>query len=202
MTAAALKNPFRPPPGSSIKVDPIRDLEAIRRIKRNLSGAPRDLCLFTLGINTAYRANELLSIKVGQIDHLRAGDRLDLKQSKTRDYRDATLNPTVIKSLQGWLKVHPAPTPAAPLFVSQRRREAICVSTLNHLVKKWCAEVGLSGNYGSHTLRKTWGYHQRIQNAAPTPLLMVAYGHATEAQTLAYLGIQPDEIRALYEMEL
>jgi integrase len=36
------------------------------RIKKILADRPRDLCLFTLGINTAYRANELLSLKVGR----------------------------------------------------------------------------------------------------------------------------------------
>jgi hypothetical protein len=61
----------------------------------------------------------------------------------------------------------------------------------------------LSGNYGSHTLRKTWGYHQRTDNDAPVALLMRAYGHASEWQTLEYLCIQPEEIRELYlQMEL
>ena len=68
----------------------------------------------------------------------------------------------------------------------------------NRLVKSWCRETGLSGNFGSHTLRKTWGYHQRIHNHSNVALLMRAFGHATEAQTLDYLCILPDEIKALY----
>ena len=34
------------------------------------------------------------------------------------------------------------------------------------------------------------------------PLLMEAFGHATQRQTLAYLGIQSDEIAQIYELEL
>ncbi|MEM1369399.1 MAG: hypothetical protein AAGG02_15595 [Cyanobacteria bacterium P01_H01_bin.15] len=49
-----LKNINRPAPGSSIRVEPIRDLKAISRIKRRLQESPRDLCLFTLGINTPH----------------------------------------------------------------------------------------------------------------------------------------------------
>lgn len=202
MTASASKNPFRPAPGSSITVDPIRNLMAIKAIKKNLEAHPRNLCLFTFGINTAYRGGEILSLKVGQVAHLHPGDRLNLKQGKTAKYRDATLNHTVITSIQNWLAVHPNLQANAPLFRSRRGNAALGVPALNRLVKQWCADVGLSGNYGSHTLRKTWGYHERTFNHAPVPLLMKAYGHATESQTLAYLGIQPDEIRALYEMEL
>jgi len=65
-----------------IKVEPIRELKAIKRIKKLREDRPRDLCLFTLGINTAYRANEFLSLRIGQVDYLMPGDRLELRQSK------------------------------------------------------------------------------------------------------------------------
>jgi hypothetical protein len=32
--------------------------------------------------------------------------------------------------------------------------------------------------------------------------MMEAFGHATQQQTLAYLGIQADEIAKIYDMEL
>ena len=202
MNILVSKNPFRPAPGSSITVDPIRNLDAIKVIKKNLTHHPRNLCLFTFGINTAYRGGEILSLRVGQVAHLGAGDRLNLKQGKTAKYRDATLNRTVIASIRNWLAVHPNPHAGAPLFLSRRGSTALSVSALNRLVKQWCADIGLPGNYGSHTLRKTWGYHERTLNQAPVPLLMKAYGHTSEAQTLEYLGIQPDEVRALFDMEL
>jgi integrase len=50
------------------------------------------LCLFSLGINTAYRASELLAIKVGDVRHLQPGDVLTRKQSKTQKYRGVVLN--------------------------------------------------------------------------------------------------------------
>ena len=190
-----------------IKVEPIRDLKAIKRIKKLREGhgdyGLRDLCLFTLGINTAYRANELLSITVGQIDYLAPGDRLEIKQSKTGKIRPTTVNKTVVDALDRWLEVHPLPTDTdAPLFLSSRGDAALTVSSVSNMVKAWCRDVGLRGNYGSHTLRKTWGYHQlRIKNA-PIPLLMEAYGHSTQRQTLDYLCIEADEIRELYALEL
>ncbi len=198
-----LRNFNHPKAGSTTKVEPIRDLAAIATIKKHLSGKPRDLCLFTLGINTAYRANELLSIRVGQVAHLEAGDSLSLKQSKNGHYRTTTLNVTAASAIQQWLMLHPDPADRAPLFPSQRTRKALTVSPFINMVKSWCREAGLKGNYGSHTLRKTWGYHQLRGNTKTPPhlvlpLLMEAYGHARQQQTLEYLCIQSDEVASLF----
>jgi integrase len=113
-----LHNYNHPKKGACIKVEPIRDLGAIAAIKHHLCDQPRNFCLFTLGINTAYRASELLSLKVGQVDHLRVGDRLDVKQRKTQKYRAVTLNNNGYDAIQNWLTYHPNPTAKAPLFLS------------------------------------------------------------------------------------
>ena len=197
-----LANANHPKKGSSIKVEPIRDIKSIKAIKTLLKDSPRDLCLFSFGINTAYRAGEILSLTVGQVEHLDVGDRLEIKQSKSGKYRAITVNKTVANSLADWLLVHPDKRSDAPLFISQRTRKALSVSTLSTMVKNWCGKIGLKGNYGSHSMRKTWGYHQRVKNKQPIPLLMVAFGHTSQAQTLEYLCIQDDEIRDLYAMEL
>lgn len=196
-------NANHPKKGSTIKVEPIRDLKAIKRIKKLREDAPRDLCLFTLGINTAYRANELLSITVGQVDYLRPGDVLDIKQTKNKRYRPTTLNAAAVASIDAWLAHHPNPKGDELLFPSQKGGGAIQVSSLVRMMKSWCADAGLKGNFGSHTLRKTWGYHQLRGNTetAPhlvLPLLMEAYGHATQRQTLDYLCIQSDEVANLF----
>jgi hypothetical protein len=60
----------------------------------------------------------------------------------------------------------------------------------------------LKGNYGSHTLRKTFGYHQRVTFGVDLPRLMVVFNHSTQKQTLDYLCIQPKEIKDVYENEL
>lgn len=195
-------NANRPKKGSSIKVEPIRDLKAIKRIKKLYADNPRDLCLFTFGINTAYRAGEILSLKVGQVDYLQAGDRLEIKQTKTGKHRSVTVNQTVVDSIDSWLKVHPDLRAEAPLFISRKTGSALTVSAVHKMIKCWCRKAGLKGNYGSHTMRKTWGYHQRIQNNQPVPLLMAAFGHTTQAQTLEYLCIQESEIQDLYGLEL
>jgi len=196
-----IKNPNHPPKGCSTKAEPIRSKRAINNIKKLLADQPRDLCLFTLGINTGYRANEILSITVGQVRHLKPGDSLTIKQSKNGKYRSTPLNKTVITTIQQWLREPRAPIhDDQPIFTGQRG--ALTVQTVSKYVKGWCRDVGLIGNYSSHTMRKTWGYWQRVGNGASLSLLVQAFGHSSERQTLDYLCIQAEEISELYEMEL
>lgn len=192
------ENPNHPKKGSLIIVEPIRERAAIKRIKKLLKSKPRDYCLFIFGINTAYRANEILSIRASQVRNLQAGDSLNVKMSKTGKYRRVSLNENVIKAIQYLLQTRNF-TDDEFLFQSQRGENVpLGVDTLSTYVKRWCYHAGLKGNFASHTLRKTWGYWQRIENNTPIPLLMEAFGHSTQQQTLAYLGIQPQEIQDVY----
>ena len=192
-----VRNPNHPKKGSSIKVEPIRDRNAIQKIKDALSHKKRDQLLFIMGINTGFRANELLSLKVGQVRHLKTGDDLELKLSKTKSYRRVTLNEVVVETVQKYLlKTHLKDDDW--LFPSSRKGNHLRVDTVSTYVKTWCKKAGLVGNYASHTLRKTFGYWQRMANNTPIPLLMSAFGHSTQQQTLAYLGIQNREIADIY----
>ena len=60
-------------------------------------------------------------------------------------------------------------------------------------LSKICEEVGLKGNFGNHTLRKTWGYHARMK-AVPLEVIQHKLNHSSLAITQRYLGITADEI--------
>ena len=202
------RNPNHPAPGSTIKVEPIRTVQAINKIKSILESNPRNSCLFVVGINTAFRASEMLAIRIGQVRYLTPGDRLEVKQRKTRKYRSVTLNQSAFDAIRRLLSEKDRAALSkrdasviddeAFLFTGQRGREALRVSTLNNLVKNWCKKANLKGNFGSHTLRKTWGYMQRKKQDTPVPLLMQTFGHATQRQTIEYLCIQEKEIDNIY----
>ena len=188
-----------PEKGSSIKVEPIKELKDIKSIKKLLQNNPRDLCLFTLGINTNLRASDLLNIKVNQVSHLQPEDELTLKETKTGKPRRINLNKTVVGSIQALLKTTEY-SDQDYLFTGQRGR--LTVPSVNRLVKQWARDINLKGNYGAHTLRKTFGYHQRITFQRGVPELMVAFNHSSQRETLEYLCIQPEEIKSLYLNEL
>jgi integrase len=192
----------RPQKGSTIKVEPIREPKDIRLIKKLLAARPRDLAIFTLGINTNLRASDFLRITVGQVRRLQPGEHFSLKEKKTGKLRDVTVNKNVHEAVQGLLRTMPDAGDGEFLFQSRKGRQALCVSYLNSLVKVWCREINLKGNYGSHTLRKTFGYIHRTVFNTDVPTLMQMFNHSTQKQTLVYLGIQPSEIKEAYLREI
>lgn len=183
--------------GNQTAADPITSLEKIGEIKELLKDRPRDLALFVVGTNTAFRASDLVSFTVGQFRKLKVGDRFVVVEKKTGKKRPITINRAVHDAIQPLLDAKDT----KPLF---RNRDGgkLTVESVIRLVKGWCEKVGLEGNYSSHTLRKTWGYHQRVQFGVDIPTLMEAFGHSTQKQTLIYLCIQPDEIANTYMNEI
>lgn len=189
------RNPNHPKKGSKIKVEPIRELKDIKAIKRLLKDNPRDLCLFTIGINTNLRASDIRAIKVGQVEGATEGDELVINESKTRKERRITLNKSVCDVVRQYLDSVDL-SHDDDLFKSQRG--TLTVQSIHRLVKSWCSDINLQGNYGSHTLRKTFGYHQRVQINTSIPELMVMFNHSSQRQTLDYLCVQPEEIKDAY----
>ncbi len=203
-----IPNPNHPKLGDTIKVEPIRTVNAINKIKKALAPSPRNFAVFVVGINTAYRASELLSIRLGQVRHLKPGDRLEVKQEKKTKRYAVPLNNGCVEAIQALLDYRDRKALQMKnltwvdddsfLFAGKDPSKPLTVPYLNNLVKDWCRRANLKGNYGSHTLRKTWGYMQRTKQDTPIPLLMQAFGHATQQQTLAYLCIQDAEINSIY----
>jgi integrase len=197
-----MKNLNHPKKGSHISVEPIRRQKDIKLIKKILQDSPRNLCLFILGINTNLRASDLLKIKVEQVQHLQPGEEITLKEKKTQKQRRINLNRACIEAIQNLLKSIKYEEDDF-LFLSNRKdKNALTVSSLSTLVKKWCKDINLKGNYASHTLRKTWGYHQRVTFGVGIPELMVCFNHTSQKQTLDYLCVQPEEIKNIYQNEL
>lgn len=189
-----LKNPQRPYKMST-KVEPIRLKSDIDRIKAFLAKQPRNLALFSLGINTNLRASDLSRITMKQIENLHPGDSFETREKKTGKPRWVTLNEGVYQIVQDWIKVAKL-KPGDPLFISQRG-SSLTVSSINRLVKAWCSKIGLKGNYGSRTLRKTWGYHA-YKAGIDLPRLMTCFNHNNQKQTLDYLCIQDSKIQEIY----
>jgi hypothetical protein len=68
---------------SGLHVEPIRSSAAIHAIKSRLAGNPRDLLLFTLGINNGVRAGDLLRVTVNDVREALPGTPLAIREKKT-----------------------------------------------------------------------------------------------------------------------
>lgn len=189
-----------PKPGDVITVEPIKNIKDIQTIKRMLFDNPLHYALFVVGINTALRAGDLLSLTVGQVKQIfRDDDGALVRESKTGKKRRLIFNDAAKDSLRKLLSLRDYEDAE---YIFQGRRGKMSESYLCRLVKKWCDDINLNGNYGSHSLRKSFGYHQRVTFKTDIPTLMTIYGHSTQKQTLTYLCIQPDEIKSVYKNQL
>ena len=182
-----------PKKGDNITVEPIRRIEDIKSISKLLSDSPRNHLLFTLGINNGLRVGDLLKLKVKAVRNLKIGDTLKITESKTGKDNILVVNKAVHKSLKNYLeKVQPRNSDY--LFASRKGNKAITIQAVNNMIKKWTRAINLAGNYGAHTLRKTWGYMQRTRYGVGFEIICKRYNHSSPAVTMRYLGIEDKEV--------
>ena len=143
----------------------------------------------------------LIRVKVGDIRYLKAGDTLTIKETKTGKDNILAVNKTVYKALQAYLDAI-RPDDDAYLFASRKGNGHIQSQAVSKLVKKWTGAINLKGNYGAHTLRKTWGYIQRTMHGVGFEIICKRYNHSSPAITMRYLGIQDKEVRGVLMNEI
>lgn len=180
-------------------VDPIRDIQKIREIKANLRATnSRDYLLFCMGINLALRASDLLSLKVGDVfDEAHNVRRyIWIVEKKTGKQKKLFLNSVVEDALLFHFREQNIPREQF-LFTSKRSGEQLDRQALWELVRKWTRSVGLTGRYGTHSLRKTWGYMARVVHHKDLPQIMEKLGHSNQEMTKRYIGITQEEINEL-----
>ena len=192
---SALK-PVAPHRGKgSATVDPIRELKDIARIKGGLADNPRDLSLFVVGIHVGLRGSDLLALRWADVldDEDIIRDRISVRERKTGNTRHIAIHEKVRQTLNNW-KIHAGDFVNANAYVWPNRTDGpLTIQRLHQLVNYWCSTIELRGNFGTHTLRKTYGYHLR-RLGYDVDLLMKVFGHSSSAVTLRYIGIEQEEI--------
>ena len=176
-------------------VEPIRDRKRIAQIKNQLRGEGRyrDLLLFVVGINSALRISDLLQLRISHFvdEHNHIRRRFAIKEEKRGKRQEVVINDSIRETLDEYLSAYPGVTgdPGNYVFFN----EAIKRGEAWKFITSICADVGLRGNFGTHSLRKTWGYHARM-NGVDLALIMYKLNHASLAYTKRYLGITDDEL--------
>src|SRR5579871_473179 len=183
-------------------VEPIRDRKKIAQIKNLLRGEKtyRYLLLFTVGVNSALRVSDLLKLQIQDFVDEQGNIRLrfTLHEEKRGKRNEVVINDSIKEALGEYLAAYPNITanPQNYVFFNSKRYgfdKPLGRGQAHQFMKAVCAKVGLSGNYGTHTLRKTWGYHARL-SGVPLELIMHKFNHNNLAYTKRYLGITDDEL--------
>jgi len=197
-----------------MRTDPIRDAAKIQEIKTNLreDGRLRDWVVFSCGISWALRVGDLLSLTVGDVmNGVGLRESFVIRQQKTGQTVRVDITNSCRDTLAFYLTERPslgghpmANDHSAPLFPSRKRNadgssRPVTRQQLARIIRDACHEVGLTdGNWSTHTLRKTWGYHC-YKLTKDIGGVQHKLGHQSPAATLRYLGLNEDHVRDLSE---
>lgn len=179
-------------------VEPIRKKTDITKMKKALHG--RDKLLLVFGINSGLRISDLLKLKVEDVIDAngKPRKRVSIVEEKTKKTKIFVLN----RSISTELKKIEYVDRAEPLFKSRNSKKTAKAvsrtrawSILNEAAER--AGVDLDGPIGTHTLRKTFGYHA-YNGGTPLPVIMDILNHSSEKMTLKYIGINRETIDNVY----
>ncbi|MDR1944261.1 MAG: site-specific integrase [Synergistaceae bacterium] len=182
-----------------MEVEPIKDVKKIDAMKKILrAGNPRDELIFTIGINTALRISDLLSLRVGDVvnDKGKLVAAIEMKEKKTGKIRKFPLNKSIRDALPGYLNSLGKPGPDAPLFPS-RKGGALSRWQARRILSSVGESVGLH-KIGTHSLRKTFGYHVYQRTGGNLGLVQKLLSHSSSADTLRYIGIDREQMDNTY----
>ncbi|MEH6945055.1 site-specific integrase [Bacillus sp. JJ722] len=168
-------------------VQPIRDLKKIAEMKEMLMKQHyRNYFLFVMGINTGLRISDLLSLTVSDV---KEKSHLILNEKKTGKYKRFKINKELQDHIREYIQqLHEDDY----LFKSLRGQQAIKRVQAWKILNKAAIEVGIL-EIGTHTLRKTFGYHfyQKYKDIA---ILQEIFNHSSPSVTMRYIGINQDII--------
>lgn len=151
-----------------------------------------------MGINTALRIGDLLSLSLGDVLDERGKilDAIEMKEQKTGKMKKFPLNKSIKDALLGYLKAREGADQSEPLFPS-RKGGALSRWQARRILSSAGNAVGVS-RIGTHSLRKTFGYHVYQKTGGNLGLVQKLLNHSSSADTLRYIGIDREQMDNTY----
>ncbi len=196
--------------------EPIKDMNDIIRISQYLISKERfrDNMLFIVGINFGLRVSDLRMLRFSNLinDDFTFRDRFPILEKKTKNTRKRqrnryiTINSAVIDAVTLYLENTPGVRLDDYMFKSVSNNSSgknapMSKQGVDLILKGVARDLGLGNRMATHSLRKTFAYHQMVMSGNdPRKLLLLQkmFGHSSAAQTLDYIGITSEEIDDAY----
>lgn len=179
-------------------VQPIRDKNKINEMKIELKKkGTRDYLLFVTGINTGLRISDIIKLKVLDVldDDRTVKSHITIIEQKTSKRKKFKINDTLSREFAEYCKNLKMTN---YLFSSRKgKNEHITRVQAYRLLNTVALSIGLE-EIGTHTLRKTFGYHF-YKKTKDVAMLQKLFNHSSPSITLAYIGIEQDEIDEAYD---
>lgn len=168
--------------------------------------ASRNKMLFLIGINLSLRISDLITVKWNFFlkDDMTFKDCYKIQPKKTRKtgkFVTLYFNEAVKKAMNEFIEQYPIEDMDGFVFKSRKGNGAISERGVWKIIVDVAAEAGLELNYGTHSLRKTFGYHvwhNAEDKEKALVLLMAIFNHSSIATTKKYIGLMNDEIEDVF----
>ena len=135
---------------------------------------------------------------------MKPGQVHQITESKTKKKNVVVINKSVRKALDTYFSNSTSQIENHHYLFRSRKGEnfPLSVQAVHGLVKKWTQTINLKGNYGTHTLRKTWGYQQRTKYGVGFDVIAKRFNHSDPKTTMTYLGIEDKEVHSILMNEI
>lgn len=174
---------------------PVYLMEDVRAVRRILTkwGDVREAECFFMGCHLGLRAGDLLDLKFSDIE---GKTKHSLIEKKTGKEREVFFTPIIFESIQTLRKYYKTKYPdREPTYLFQsmgrnigNRIKPISRSYLYRKIDAAFESIGIEGNFGTHTMRKTFGYHL-YKKSGDIAQIQGIFGHSSPSITLTYIGV-------------
>ena len=168
-------------------VEPIRNKKDIEKVEKYLAKqSKRDLLLFNIGTNCGLRISDILRLNVGDV---RNKAYIQIVEKKTGKFKKFPINAKLKPLIEDFCKGR---RDKEPLFLSHWKHR-LDRSTAYYMIRNACKKAGLQEKIGTHSMRKTFGYHH-YQKFKDIVILQKIFNHSSPQITMLYIGIEQDQI--------
>lgn len=173
---------------TTYNVEPLRTPEEIKEFKDALLYVctERDWFMFVFGINTGLRISDIVNLRVGDIRGKTSVHIIEEKRDKVRKLFLGSIQNEIMQYCEG-------KADEDYLFPSKKGGKPISTTQAYRVLAKVADWLGRD-DIGTHTMRKTFGYHyyKRTKDIAT---LMEIFNHSAPGITKKYIGINDEEIQ-------
>lgn len=175
-------------------VQPIKDKEQLQEFADYLYAKnERDYIMFMLGVNLGLRVSDILPLRVRDV---RNKDSVKVFEEKTGKFNQVVINYELRKALEQYIK---GMKDNEYLIKSRKRtktgkQQPIDRVQAYRILKQAAKAIGYTGDIGTHSLRKTFGYRFYQKSNQDVGALMRIFNHDDQTITLRYIGIEQEQV--------
>ena len=169
-------------------VQPIREKKKIAIMKTLLKEKDEKYYLmFRIGINVGLRVSDVISLKTGDI---RAKTHVTIVEKKTGKTKRFLIPSSLQKEIADFIKAHNLEDEDFLIRSRKGDNQPITRIQAYRVLNETAKQIGLD-EVGTHTMRKTFGYHH-YQTNKDIAILQEIFNHSAPSITLRYIGITDD----------